>query len=143
MPWPDRIPLADGDGLREIPLVIPALRHLLGSLVPMGLALTLGGAATLRAAPLVTALSKPADGDRATRTVGFTRLDPLATGLVFTNVVTESRYLTNQIYLNGSGVACGDVDGDGVSILHGRHEGALPSQRSGRRDEGCSQIAFT
>ena len=93
--------------------MIPALRHLLGTLVPLGLALALGGSATLQGAPVVTTLAKPAVGDNARRTVGFTRLDPLVTGLAFTNVVAEGRYLTNQIYLNGSGVACGDVDGDG------------------------------
>src|SRR5678815_5298750 len=31
----------------------------------------------------------------------------------FTNVVPEARSLTNHILLNGSGVAAGDVDGDG------------------------------
>jgi enediyne biosynthesis protein E4 len=49
---------------------------------------------------------------------GFTRLDPAATGIVFTNWLAESRYLTNQIYLNGSGVAAGDVDGDGLCDLY-------------------------
>ena len=44
---------------------------------------------------------------------GFTAMAPAVTGLQFTNFVSESRHLTNQIYLNGSGVACGDVDGDG------------------------------
>ncbi len=34
------------------------------------------------------------------------------TGLVFTNILPSSRHLTNQIYLNGSGVAAGDIDGD-------------------------------
>jgi len=44
---------------------------------------------------------------------GFTRLGPDATGVAFTNALAEDRHLTNQILLNGSGVACGDVDGDG------------------------------
>src|SRR3974390_983921 len=44
---------------------------------------------------------------------GFLLLNPQQTGLVFTNVAGPSRYTTNQIYLNGSGVAAGDVDGDG------------------------------
>ncbi|HKS38407.1 MAG TPA: FG-GAP-like repeat-containing protein [Verrucomicrobiae bacterium] len=35
------------------------------------------------------------------------------TGLDFTNRLSADRYLTNQIYLNGSGAAAGDVDGDG------------------------------
>ena len=44
---------------------------------------------------------------------GFTRLEPSQTGIVFTNLVSPWRATTNQIYLNGSGVAAGDVDGDG------------------------------
>ena len=48
---------------------------------------------------------------------GFTRLEPAATGVVFTNRVPAERYLTNQIALNGSGVALADVDGDGRTDL--------------------------
>ncbi|MBU6400413.1 MAG: VCBS repeat-containing protein [Verrucomicrobia bacterium] len=44
---------------------------------------------------------------------GFTLLPPERTGITFTNLIDRSRYTTNQIYLNGSGVAAGDVDGDG------------------------------
>ena len=44
---------------------------------------------------------------------GFVRLEPQKTGVVFTNVVPAERHYTNQILLNGSGVAAGDVDGDG------------------------------
>ncbi len=44
---------------------------------------------------------------------GFTVMSAAETGCRFTNVVAELRHLTNQIYLNGSGVACADVDGDG------------------------------
>ncbi|MCC6235872.1 MAG: CRTAC1 family protein, partial [Verrucomicrobiales bacterium] len=44
---------------------------------------------------------------------GFTRLPGAQTGLTFTNRIAPSRHLTNQILLNGSGIACGDVDGDG------------------------------
>ena len=44
---------------------------------------------------------------------GFTPVDPGKSGLRFTNSVAEERHLTNQIFLNGSGVAAGDVDGDG------------------------------
>lgn len=45
--------------------------------------------------------------------VGFERMQPEAIGLAFTNSVSPNRYLTNQVPLNGSGVALGDVDGDG------------------------------
>jgi hypothetical protein len=44
---------------------------------------------------------------------GFVRLAAPQTGLDFTNRLLLSRYVTNQIYLNGAGVALGDVDGDG------------------------------
>jgi hypothetical protein len=41
--------------------------------------------------------------------------DPRATGLNFSNTISEARHLTNQVFLNGSGVAAGDVDGDGLA----------------------------
>src|SRR2546427_8158736 len=44
---------------------------------------------------------------------GFVLLSSAQTGVTFTNVVPEQRHLTNQILLNGSGVAAGDVNGDG------------------------------
>ena len=45
---------------------------------------------------------------------GFVQLPPATTGIYFTNHLAVERYVTNQIYLNGSGVAAGDVDGDGL-----------------------------
>jgi hypothetical protein len=53
-------------------------------------------------------LSVPAEGH-----TGFTELAPTQTGVTFTNTLPEARLLTNQILPNGSGVAAGDVDGDG------------------------------
>jgi len=44
---------------------------------------------------------------------GFSEMPPSHTGITFTNWLPEERYLTNQILLNGSGVAAGDIDGDG------------------------------
>ena len=44
---------------------------------------------------------------------GFRRIEPRASGVIFTNSLPPSRHHTNQILLNGSGLACGDVDGDG------------------------------
>ncbi len=49
---------------------------------------------------------------------GFTRLLPEHTGLFFTNHLAEGRSLTNHVLLNGSGVAAGDVDGDGWCDLY-------------------------
>jgi hypothetical protein len=57
------------------------------------------------------ALVRPAGASG--RTAGFTLIPPETTGIGFTNSIPESRHLTNQILLNGSGVAAGDVDGDG------------------------------
>lgn len=51
------------------------------------------------------------------RSVGFTLLPAASTGVLFTNSLPESRHLTNQILLNGAGVAAGDVDGDGWTDL--------------------------
>ncbi|MBL9174059.1 MAG: VCBS repeat-containing protein [Verrucomicrobiales bacterium] len=44
---------------------------------------------------------------------GFTLVPAASTGLQFTNRLSTERSLTNHILLNGSGVALGDVDGDG------------------------------
>jgi enediyne biosynthesis protein E4 len=50
----------------------------------------------------------PAEGK-----TGFRLMSGMETGVLFTNLLNQQRSLTNQIYLNGSGVALGDVDGDG------------------------------
>ncbi|MDW8310949.1 MAG: VCBS repeat-containing protein, partial [Verrucomicrobiales bacterium] len=54
------------------------------------------------------ALAVPAQG----RT-GFLRLRAATTGISFTNSLADARSLTNRNLLSGSGVALGDVDGDG------------------------------
>ena len=51
-------------------------------------------------------------------TVGFTKLTPVITGISFTNSLTDAHAAQNQIRLNGSGVAAGDVDGDGLCDLY-------------------------
>ena len=57
-------------------------------------------------------LKIPAEGH-----AGFTLIPPEVTGIGFSNTVPEARSLTNHILLNGSGVAAGDVDGDGLVDL--------------------------
>src|SRR3954471_11200818 len=44
---------------------------------------------------------------------GFTSLPAARTGLSFSNVLSDEKAAENQIRLIGSGVALGDVDGDG------------------------------
>jgi hypothetical protein len=44
---------------------------------------------------------------------GFTLLHPESTGVTFTNVLSDMAAARNRILENGSGVALGDVDGDG------------------------------
>ena len=58
-------------------------------------------------------LTVPLRGDS-----GFDLLPATATGIRFTNVLALDRHLTNQLLLNGSGVAAGDVDGDGWCDLY-------------------------
>ncbi len=46
-------------------------------------------------------------------TPGFTRVQPGASGITFANTVSEDSAYANRHLMNGSGVAIGDVDGDG------------------------------
>src|SRR5947209_2644730 len=59
------------------------------------------------------ALAVPVSGK-----AGFAEVGPAVTGIMFTNRLAEERSLTNQIFLNGSGVAAGDIDGDGLCDLY-------------------------
>ena len=45
---------------------------------------------------------------------GFQQMHPDKTGITFSNSVTEDQALHNEHLFNGSGVALGDVDGDGL-----------------------------
>jgi hypothetical protein len=49
---------------------------------------------------------------------GFTRLNGADTGILFTNWLTDERGIANRNLLSGSGVAAGDVDGDGWCDLY-------------------------
>src|SRR5262245_24947576 len=49
---------------------------------------------------------------------GFTLLPGEQTGVRFTNYLSEQRALASQILPSGSGVAAGDVDGDGWCDLY-------------------------
>jgi enediyne biosynthesis protein E4 len=69
----------------------------------------LGGLAWEEGTGFRSAAVSPSGNARA----GFELMSPERTVLQFTNRLALERYMTNQIYLNGSGVALGDVDGDG------------------------------
>ncbi len=49
---------------------------------------------------------------------GFKQLSESETGITFTNNLTKHQLDSNQVILNGSGVAVGDVDGDGLADLY-------------------------
>lgn len=61
--------------------------------------------------------SVPLTVPRAGKT-GFTSLAPADTGVGFTNQLQGDLALTNAVAHNGSGVAVGDVDGDGLPDLY-------------------------
>src|SRR5207248_3389879 len=66
-------------------------------------------------------LAIPASGH-----TGFTLLPPEQTGIYFTNTLSDRNAAQNQILLNGSGIALGDVDGDGLcDIFVGSLEGQI------------------
>jgi len=49
---------------------------------------------------------------------GFELLSSSRTGIEFNNIMTEEELSDNRHYLNGSGVAAGDIDGDGLVDLY-------------------------
>lgn len=49
---------------------------------------------------------------------GFQRVPSTISGIRFTNTLASAVIATNRVYENGSGVAAGDVDGDGLCDLY-------------------------
>src|SRR4051812_11098532 len=49
---------------------------------------------------------------------GFTLMNPMATGVWFTNALQGDAAATNAVAHNGAGVAIGDVDGDGWQDIY-------------------------
>jgi len=80
--------------------------------VALGLSLLRAGLDPVAAAQITPLAPRPATGSP-----GFTRIEAAAAGVHVTNSVPADRYLTNQIYLNGSGIALGDVTGDRLPDL--------------------------
>ena len=58
-------------------------------------------------------LAVPASG----RT-GFTRMDAAQAGITFSNTVSDAQVSENRLVEDGSGVAAGDIDGDGLCDLY-------------------------
>ena len=58
-------------------------------------------------------LADPGDGQP-----GFTRMTPGRTGVQFTNTLSTAILIVNKNLLNGSGVALGDYDGDGLCDVY-------------------------
>ena len=50
---------------------------------------------------------------KAGGSAGFRSLAPNKTGITFQNSLSEEAFLQNRHYVNGSGIALGDIDGDG------------------------------
>src|SRR5258707_14043932 len=63
--------------------------------------------------PYTTLFRSPKEGK-----AGFTLLPSAVTGISFTNRLPPDRHMTNQVLMNGSGVAAGDVGGDGWGDLY-------------------------
>lgn len=63
-------------------------------------------------------LATSAPSTASPRTVGFTQLPPATLGIGFTNLLSDNRSVTNRNLASGSGVAAGDVDGDGLCDLY-------------------------
>ena len=69
---------------------------------------------------------------------GFSKLPELETGITFTNRLSEINAAKNQILMSGSGIALGDVNGDGLCDLYAcglEGENALYLNRGGWRFE--------
>ena len=52
------------------------------------------------------------------RAAGFARLPPDTTGIVFANVLSDAAEARNRLLEIGSGVALGDIDGDGLTDIY-------------------------
>ena len=92
----------------------------------IGTALLVAGAATNAVSAQTNSLNwRKADGFRfaalpvlASGKTGFRLLPSAVTGISFTNTLLEARAMANANLMNGSGVALGDYDGDGLCDIY-------------------------
>ncbi len=90
--------------------------HHRGVILILAFALTNSRAAELNGSAL-----RPRPGERP---VGFRKILTENSGLTFAHQIPTSRSLTNQMLLDGSGVALTDIDGDGrIDIFFGASDG--------------------
>src|SRR5258707_5663192 len=66
--------------------------------------------------PYTTLFRSPKEGK-----AGFTLLPSAVTGISFTNRLPPDRHMTNQVLMNGSGVAAGDVEDRKSTRLNSSH----------------------
>ena len=120
--------LASERAVTLAPVAVAGHAPVLGFGLPLALGLLVG--ATLPAAPAPAPAQDPRSWEtnagfrRAPLSIspspgpGFTLLSPDQTGVRFTNHLSNTAAAQNQIRLIGSGVALGDIDGDGWCDLY-------------------------
>ena len=86
--------------------------------------------------------SAPVEISQTAKKAGFTLLKGKTTGVHFTNSLPETRFRTNQMLLNGSGAAAGDIDSDGwcdLFVTHLQGENRLYRNLSGWKFEDVTE----
>ncbi|MDZ7695323.1 MAG: FG-GAP repeat protein [Balneolaceae bacterium] len=92
------------------------VKHYLATIIFWGLILMMGSCAEV---PRIEFIWQQANDyrwsvlDPGSGSVGFQEKSSSQTGISFANNLTEENITENRHYLNGSGVALADVDGDG------------------------------